>query len=227
MRILLIIVLLSAAAVAQDEPSPAVSLKDVGARCGGAVLASLDSNSPDLKATGVVDDDPQRPGLSAFARAAARILAVSKRLQGNHVLVALISSSEISAWSVPRYTSDLGLVCFPTAMADFIGNEDEIAFVIGHEIGHTVRDCGISVPCETAADEIGFNLLWRAGYSPYAAAGLFGRLEMYSGEMQTGLMGSLHQAAMDHPITPKRIENMRRLLLDLYRKNARATASSQ
>jgi predicted Zn-dependent protease len=109
-------------------------------------------------------------------------------------------------------------------MIRFMGNEDEIAFIIAHELGHALDDgCkappGIrhtayeQVQCETRADEIGYQLLRRAGYSPYAAAGAFGRLEMYSGDTHTGIIGWFRQIASDHPITPRRIENMRKLLL--------------
>jgi predicted Zn-dependent protease len=243
MRILISVLFLTTLAAAQEtipyEPAAsAVSLRDVGKACEGAVMASVDSNTADFKAQGIVDrtqdgeivEDPRDPSTAAFARAGEKMMAVSQRMYGDgRLVIALISSSEINAWSLPHWIdsdSPISLVCIPTAMAKFVHNEDELAFVIGHEIGHTVdADCrplvttastarGNKALCELRADEIGYNFLWRMGYDGYAAAGYFGRWEMYSGEMQTGLLGSLHQALMDHPITPKRIENMRRLLLE-------------
>jgi predicted Zn-dependent protease len=242
MRILITALFLTTLAAAQEvipyEPAhraQANARQAIGKACQGAVLASVDSNTTDFKAQGIVDrtqdgeivEDPRDPSTAAFAHAGEKMMAVSQRMYGDgRLVIALISSSEINAWSIPHWgngDSVISLVCIPTAMAKFVHNEDELAFVIGHEIGHTVdAECRMrtqvtrnnQTTCELRADEIGYNFLWRMGYDGYAAAGYFGRWEMYSGEMQTGLLGSLHQALMDHPITPKRIENMRRLLLE-------------
>lgn len=66
--------------------------------------------------------------------------------------------------------------------------------------------------CESRADAIGYALLVGAGYSPYDAAGAFGRLEMYIGDTSTNSMGRFRAIASDHPITPDRIAHMRALL---------------
>lgn len=67
--------------------------------------------------------------------------------------------------------------------------------------------------CEERADEIGFLIFTAAGYNPFDAAGSFGRLEMYTGDTDTGILGHLQNLASDHPMTPERIAHMRALLL--------------
>jgi predicted Zn-dependent protease len=76
------------------------------------------------------------------------------------------------------------------------------------------------VTCESRADEIGYKLIRKAGYSPYAAAGSFGRLEMYSGDTRTGIAGWFQQMSTDHPITPARVEKMRALLIQEVQANS-------
>ncbi len=181
-----------------------------------------------------LDPDPQRPEAPAIKRlgdALGNIWQWSPKewapLFGNtgnrQILVAVASNNEINAWEAdidPQHS----LVCIPSGMIRFMGNEDEIAFIVAHEIGHAMDDGCRTAPgvrhtapeqvqCEIRADEIGYTLLRRAGYSPYAAAGAFGRLEMYSGDTHTGIVGWLRQMTSDHPITPRRIENMREMLL--------------
>jgi len=235
----------SVAGWAQEPPyeqKSGVTIAMAAKQCGAAVLTSIDSSASDFKASGLVYrnedgaiiDDPRRPGLSAFARAGEKMMATSQRMYGDgRLIILLISSTEINAWSSPHWIegpTPVSLVCIPSSMADFIRNEDELAFVIGHEIGHTVdAACRTraqvtrenQTACELRADDIGYELISRMGYDGYAAAGYFGRWEMYSGELETGLVGSLHQMGMDHPITPKRIENMRRLLIEATKRAAR------
>jgi predicted Zn-dependent protease len=156
---------------------------------------------------------------AAFVQATENVMRVFKtEFPGRETTIALAAANEINAWAI---TGQNGWVCVPTAMVSFMGNEDEIAFMVAHELGHTVDDeCRARTQitrenqtvCEIRADEIGYRLLRTAGYSPYAAAGMFGKLEMYLGDTSTGINGFFRQLSIDHPITPKRIENMRRLL---------------
>jgi predicted Zn-dependent protease len=67
--------------------------------------------------------------------------------------------------------------------------------------------------CEARADEIGFAIFTKAGYNPFDAAGSFGRLEMYLGDTQTGVLARLNAISSDHPMTPDRINHMRELLI--------------
>jgi len=229
--------------LALAQLAPAETSKEIVARvardCHGAFMGAIDSYGDSPKVGGVIDDnDPSRPSFGAFKRSSERVIPAFKATFSGaasepRVIVAVVSNAEISAWTVQRWGSDskghtISLVCVPTAFVDFIGNEDELAFVIGHEIGHAVdtdpgcRNYGslareAKVVCEIRADAIGYHLLRLANYSPYATAGVFGRLEMYSGDTHTGITGMFAQLAIDHPITPKRIENMRRLLIEELR----------
>jgi len=74
--------------------------------------------------------------------------------------------------------------------------------------------------CEARADEIGFKIFTEAGYSAYAAAGAFGRLEMYMGDTSTGLFARLNALGSDHPMTPDRIKHMRSLLINYAQQNS-------
>jgi len=164
-----------------------------------------------------------------FVRSTERLLPVFKSSYPNiRVVIAVTSSNVINAFAAPDFASDptngnrVALVCVPNTFVRFMGEEDELGFIIAHELGHTVDEAcrqrtqvtrANQIICEQRADEIGYWLLRQAGYSPYAAAGAFGRLEMYSGDTSTGLSGLFRQLASDHPITPNRIANMRRLLL--------------
>lgn len=67
--------------------------------------------------------------------------------------------------------------------------------------------------CESRADAIGFSIIRAAGYSPFDAAGAFGRMEMYLGDTSTGVLARFTAMSSTHPMTPDRIRNMRLLLL--------------
>ena len=218
---LLLFLTLTLPALAQDSLIPAnrpneMALNHVGALCHGSVMAAITSaeTTPTVRDrlnNRVPAEDPLTN--PAFVNASARILGAFKTMfPQSRAEIALISSEQINSWQIQ--TSDW--VCVPTAMTRFMSNEDELAFILGHELGHVVdTECARiqKVVCETRADEIGFKLLVAAGYSPYAAAGAFGRIEMYLGDTSTGISGMFRQLASDHPITPNRIANMRRLLL--------------
>lgn len=208
---------------------PVQGIHEIEHACRGAFMASIDS----AEATPKLKDRNAVPAVGladpAFLAASERVTAVFKSaFPDNRVIVALTSTNEINAWTVVNWGTDgegrrASLVCVPTAFVRFMGNEDELAFSLAHEFGHAVDEgCrvvgpplprGNQVLCEIRADEIGFHLLRQADYSPYAAAGAFGRIEMYFGDTQTGILGMFRQMAINHPITPKRIENMRRLLI--------------
>ncbi len=165
--------------------------------------------------------------------------------------ITMVDNKEINAWAV-NFNMSQSLICVPSAMVQFMGDaEGELAFIIAHEIGHTVDDVckteqgrlavansrgslgalfgGIlggekgaasasrisqQRGCEARADEIGFQIFTSAGYSPFAAAGAFGRLEMYLGDTSTSLLARLASLGSDHPMTPDRIRHMRNLLVN-------------
>jgi Zn-dependent protease with chaperone function len=46
----------------------------------------------------------------------------------------VVKSPTINAWTVVGETRSL--ICMPTAMVDFLSNDGEVAFIMGHEMGH-------------------------------------------------------------------------------------------
>jgi len=59
---------------------------------------------------------------------------------------------------------------------------------------------------------VGFDLLVKSGFSPYDAGAAFGKLEMYSGDIKTGVQAQLQALGRDHPMTPDRVQHMRDML---------------
>lgn len=176
---------------------------------------------------------------------------VLRRIQGPHVLVAVVDSNIINAWdnNLNPHTS---LICIPTAMVRFMGDsEGEMAFILAHETGHALDGAckssagraTITPPtlsgeidrllggsgrnllaeqrtCESRADTIGFAMFTAAGYSPFDAAGAFGRLEMYLGDYSTGILARVIALGKSHPMTPDRIAHMRALLTQSLQTSA-------
>lgn len=198
-----------------------INEKQLATVCGAPVLGAIANFEQQPR--GILADapDPARPSIAAFARASERLLSTHYNYKdlGQRLFILMVSDSTINATTHTNATGNLSFVCIPSGFVDFIGNEDELAFIIAHEIGHAIDFSCLSlhnrdhVVCETRADEIGFKMMREANYSPFAAAGAFGRIEMYSGDTSTGVLGMFRQLASDHPITPNRIANMRRLLL--------------
>lgn len=231
MKRIVFFVLIALPAVAIAQTAREQGIARVEATCKGPMMAGIDSHvdNPHVadRSNRILEPgDP--PASPAFVQAAERLISAFKSAFPNdRVLITLASSNVINAWTEYDWSQGtdrrhVALVCVPTAMVDFMGDEDELAFIIAHELGHaTDEGCRAyaSMPrankavCEIRADEIGYKLLRAAGYSPYAAAGAFGRLEMYYGDTHTGLTGMFQQMSSDHPITPNRIDHMRRMLI--------------
>jgi Zn-dependent protease with chaperone function len=213
-----------------------ISSKQIAETCQAPMMGGVDSYDVPVKVKGAIHEDPQRPGMGAFLRSVERLMPIYQaQFPRDRVIVALVSSDIVNAWTFahwipdqgdPNHPSPVSLICVTTVFIDFASDEDELAFFIGHEMGHTVDEpCRLRTQktrdnqavCEMRADESGYQLMRQAGYSPYAAAGAFGRWEMYTGDTATGIVGTFSQLSMDHPITPRRIENMRRMLIEEWR----------
>ncbi len=152
-------------------------------------------------------------------------------------------TKRVNAWAVPSTDLRGGVICITTDIVHFVQDAPgELAFVIGHEAAHTLdnlcvpqrlagerigaarrapigsgRAAPVPLPravCEYRADTIGFELLTAAGFSPYAAGGFLGRLEMFAGGSSTAVLSRLMQlgSSRDYPITADRISHMRRLI---------------
>lgn len=80
----------------------------------------------------------------------------------------------VNAWMTPD-----GMTV-TTGMLNFLHNKDELAAVIGHEIGHFVLQHfelgGDSRIHEANADKFGAFIMMRAGYDPCAIEGLWDRM---------------------------------------------------
>ena len=149
----------------------------------------------------------------------------------------VIQSNAVNAWAKIAPAKGYGIagvVCVPIAMVRFLPDNDELEAVMAHETGHTLdRDCYFYVlgqakslsserSCEQRADQWGMQLLLDARISPYAMAGSFGRLEVYSGDIKTNIFSRIEGLFSDHPITPDRMEDIRQ---ELIRYNQTRTIS--
>jgi Peptidase family M48 len=142
---------------------------------------------------------------------------------------------------VPTKTVNSSAIPFPpfvnvfSAMLDFTDRDpDMMAFVIAHEMGHTMdaqacsgsgmaHNAGLIFPgveiriienqffkfCENHADNIGLQLAGGAGYDPRAAIKLFGLLEEY--QRQHGASG-LNAFLGNHPLNSSRIANAEKVI---------------
>jgi predicted Zn-dependent protease len=131
----------------------------------------------------------------------------------------IVDSPVINSWTIPG--DKVNFICMPTKMIDFLSSDGQIAFVMGHEIGHAVdpickhinrNDLAARRACESRADAVGFDLLFKSGYSPFDVGAAFGKLEMYSGDINTDKNARQAALSKDHPMTPDRIAHMRQML---------------
>ena len=83
-----------------------------------------------------------------------------------HCKVSITEDSSCNAW-IERE----GLVKITRGMVNFIEDEDELAAVVAHEMGHLMaKHKGAQTPeKEMEADRIGLELMEKAGYDPNAA----------------------------------------------------------
>jgi predicted Zn-dependent protease len=210
-------------ASAQSDKAFRAGMDSTEAVCKGNVIAYFDSNDVPSRPRGRLGQPLENESIpTAFPESTEHLMQEYQSVPRGRVIIALVINDTINAWTI-RATSPqtASIVCISQGIANFIYDEDELAFVIAHELGHVLdSNCighqpnrEVQIFCEQTADGIGFELMREAGYAPVAAAGAFGRLELYLGDTQTGIVGWLNQLQMDHPITPKRIESLRRLVL--------------
>lgn len=97
----------------------------------------------------------------------------------------------------------------------------ELLFVIAHEIGHLqdptclslltgkrLQDAAIKQTCESRADEIGLQYLLAAGYGPFDAAGLMGRMLLLDSRESSVLGIVKGRFLSDHPVDIDRIKHL-------------------
>ncbi len=119
----------------------------------------------------------------------AQIYDKIARANGFNVAPRLIEdmSSEINAYSGGfRITVNKG-------MLDFVGSDNQMALVLGHELAHySLGHNGSTIANEYAADALGARYMQTAGYNKCSGAILFKRMP-YQG------------ASSDHPPMPARV----------------------
>lgn len=162
-------------------------------------------------------DSPERARMHGVL---VRIRPASRRqYPGESIAYIAVRSSVINAWTVVE--GKQSFVCMPTAMINFMSNDGELAFIMGHETGHAVdeackgrpkQDKALQRTCESRADAVGFDLLVKSGFNPFDASAAFGKLEMYTGDIRTDQNAQMQALGRDHPMTPDRIEHMRNML---------------
>ena len=138
-------------------------------------------------------------------------------------------SQQINSEMVPK-NGIMAVLAFDS-MAKFVNyDQDEEAFVIGHEIGHILAAtyCAsiraqanqailfkqlalnhAQQVCEEHADFLGLQYMWGAGFNPFAAGAALGRFEMYLPDQTRGIASTLANFFEDHPISSERIKKLR------------------
>jgi len=132
---------------------------------------------------------------------------------------------QINAYALP----DARTIRINLATAEMMADSDsELAFVMGHEMGHIIQartgQYVFSTNPELDADALGTWLVFIAGYDPYAAAGVFGKLQMGSGT--PGLLGEIfRELGVDpHKSFAGRIDNVLATLNDVCSMNEMVAA---
>lgn len=157
--------------------------------------------------------------------------------RGNRTLTRTVS--EVRACDYPMgivkgrainsYTDDHGIHVYE-GMMQFIQSDDELAVILGHEMGHNLcghlsagigtelalafGDSAAIVPLEEQADHVGLYLMARAGYNVDAAP-LFWR------RFAVSAMPDAITRTTDHPAFPVRIVMLNKVIATIHAKEAR------
>lgn len=105
----------------------------------------------------------------------------------------------------------------------FYNAPGELAFIIAHEIGHLQNESAchqkwakaqldanaLQRQCESEADQVGMQYLLAAGFSPYDAAGVMGRLLMAAPDHNSIRAVMFDRYSSDHPASMDRINQLR------------------
>lgn len=80
------------------------------------------------------------PELDEMKQVEHKLGAVINQDHQHRIYIATVDSNVINAWATNFNMTD-SLVCVPVAMVHFMGDaEGELAFILSHEIGHTLDD---------------------------------------------------------------------------------------
>lgn len=103
----------------------------------------------------------------------ARLMAVTPECMFRCGRLVVIQSKETNAWAGKKF-----LVVTKTII-NKTKSDDELAFIIGHEMGHYLQPKTLSgKAAEFDADTRGMSIMKRAGYNPMAAITFLNRLHV-------------------------------------------------
>ena len=184
-----------------------------------------------------------------LSKASSKGSLTLKVLRGNEELEMEVSGTRICGYSVqplispfPTAYADGSKIFVTLAALDFIKDDSELAFLIGHELAHNIlhfqgekvgeenflpisvedkpeiRRIGDifiweSQSKETEADLKGIEYSYRAGYDPHSAANYFRRLSTYMPELIEGSVFNIH------PGNAKRAYNLDKVAKRLKKNN--------
>jgi Zn-dependent protease with chaperone function len=94
-------------------------------------------------------------------------------------------------------------------VADRSASGKSLTILFGHGSGDGARN---QRACESRADEIGLNLMTRAGYDPHDAPAALELLGKYGGGRGSGPMARIAAVGDDHPILADRVRHLRKLI---------------
>ena len=151
--------------------------------------------------------------LARYVRTVGTRLAAATGQPPGRWSFTVLDTPEPNAFALP------GRRIFVTrGMLALVGDEAELAAVLGHEIGHSLAGDGLTPEsararraAEVAADRAGLMLLTRAGYDPAAQADFLATL-LASRALEARLRGGAQDSggAPDHPALADRLNAARR-----------------
>ena len=172
------------------------------------------SSLPDGRASFPVS--PREQIITAFTRL---VNAYQTSLSDFGAAPTLVLGANTDSNAINAFASSGTTVTFNLALGELIGDSpSEIAFVVGHELGHIYQQrTGKEIfytDVEWDADAWGLWMALAAGYDPYAAAGTLGKLGMATGTMNLGVQEweDSQLAADAHGSFSTRIDNLTNMI---------------
>jgi len=171
---------------------------------------------------GVLNQDPQQ--VQRVRTVAYRLIAVAPVFREDAESwqweVNVATSRQVNAWSMLG-----GKIVVYSGMLNLDLTDDELAAVLGHEIGHSLREHAREVlpsrqQAEVEADILGLELAARAGYDPRAALTLWKKMNAATEPGTTGWLAT-------HPSNEVRLRDLEQAMakvMPLY-SSARVTSS--
>jgi len=142
MKLLLVFSLIFCSAVVvvgQDVPPPDLGPLSPPWSIGEPLAQQQTAEQQILQRTCRGTEIKNGPEFDEIRRIMQRLAPVVNQDQQHRVYIALTNNNEINSWAT-NFSMTNSLICVPLAMVHFMSDEGELAFIIAHEIGHTVDD---------------------------------------------------------------------------------------